>query len=130
MRVSLTLLAATMTLAALSFHAQSAQPAATPDFKLIGFASVESGTIGGKGGKTNPVATAEGFRAATGATEPLHINGSGLLDLARDTVNVAVNKTIIGGGYEVRISDGILCNLRFANPHDVDQGYKSPSKIN
>lgn len=131
MRVSLSLFAATMTLAALCLHAQQAQPASTIDFSLIGYASLEGGTTGGKGGRTSTVATAAEFRAAAGSAEPLHILVSGMLDLGSNTVKIAANKTIIGRGadagfighiYLHGVSNIILRNLLFANPAGIGQG--------
>jgi pectate lyase len=117
--------------AALSVPAYATPSVTAPDFSLVGFAAVAGGTTGGAGGKTNTVATAGEFRAAVGSTEPLNIFVSGPLDLGSNTVKIAANKTIIGVGGDAGfvghvflegVSNIILRNLNFANPHGVGQG--------
>jgi len=102
-----------------------------PDFSLVGFATVNGGTTGGQGGKTNTVATLDEFRVAAGATEPLNILVAGTLDFGGQSVKVAANKTIIGLGtnagfvghvYLHGVSNIILRNLHFTNPKGVGQG--------
>jgi pectate lyase len=97
----------------------------------IGYASIESGTTGGKVGKTITVSSAGEFRNAAGSAEPLNILVSGPLDLGRDSVKVAANKTIIGqcadAGflghvYLHGVSNIILRNLNSANPGRAGQG--------
>lgn len=97
----------------------------------IGFATLNGGTTGGKGGKTNIVSTAEEFCTATGAAEPLNIFVSGTLNFGGESVRIASNKTIIGLGtnagffghiYIYGVSNVIIRNLNFANPGGVGQG--------
>jgi len=127
---SITLYAA-LALAATSIHAQPTRSAPAPDFKLVGYASIDGGTTGGQGFRTNTVTTADEFRAAAGSTEPLNIFVTGTLDLGSGTVKVAANKTIIGVGSDAGfvghvfledVSNIILRNLSFANPRGVGQG--------
>lgn len=115
----------------LSAGAQETKSNTALDFSLIGFATVNGGTTGGKGGKTNTVSTAADFAAAVGATEPLNVLVSGTIDLGSNTVKVAANKTIIGLGgdagfvghvYLHGVSNVIIRNLSFANPKGVGQG--------
>lgn len=96
-----------------------------------GFASVEGGTTGGAGGRTNTVSTVADFRAAAGSVEPLTIHVSGLLNFGGESVKVAANKTIIGLGtnagfighiYLHGVSNIILRNLNFTNPKGEGQG--------
>jgi pectate lyase len=111
--------------------ADNSSNANAPDFSLVGFATVNGGTTGGQGGKTNIVATFDEFRVAAGATEPLNILVSGTLDFGGQSVKIAANKTIIGLGtdagfvghvYLYGVSNIILCNLNFTNPKGVGQG--------
>jgi pectate lyase len=120
-----------LALAVLSANAAETKTNSTPDFSLIGFASTQGSTTGGKGGQTNTVSSAEQFRTAVGAAEPLTILVSGALDLGSNTVKVAANKTIIGVGtnagfaghiFLAGVSNIILRNLSFANPKGVGQG--------
>jgi len=111
--------------------ADNSSNADAPDFSLVGFATVNGGTTGGQGGKTNIVATFAEFRIAAGATEPLNILVAGTLDLGGQSVKVAANKTIIGLGtnagfvghvYLHGVSNIILRNLNFTNPKGEGQG--------
>lgn len=121
---------AAVLLTALSASAQESKTGA-PDFSLIGYAATAGGTTGGNGGKTNTVSTVDAFRAAAGATEPLNILVSGMLDLGSETVKVAANKTITGLGANAGVighvflegvSNIIIRNLTFTNPKGVGQG--------
>jgi len=129
--VPTTMIIAALVLASASIQAQEAQSTPAPDFKLIGYATVEGGTTGGKGGRTNTVTTPDEFRVAASAAEKLNILVSGRLDLGSNTVKVAANKTIIGLGSDAGfvghgflegVSNIILRNLSFANPQGVGQG--------
>jgi pectate lyase len=117
--------------AANAVETKSNSVSGVPDFDVIGFAATESGTTGGKGGKTNTVSSATDFAATAGATEPLNILVTSTLDLGSNTVTVAANKTIVGVGanagfighiYMHGVSNVILRNLSFANPKAVGQG--------
>lgn len=102
-----------------------------PVEKPVGFASIADGTTGGLGGKTNTISTAEEFRRAATATEPLNILVVGTLNLGSNDVSIASNKTIIGVGadagfvghvYLRSVSNVILRNLTFMNPYGVGTG--------
>ena len=103
----------------------------SPDFSLIGFATVGGHTTGGAGGKTNIVTKPEEFRACVTGDEPLVILVSGTLDLGANTVKIGSNKTIIGVGtnagfighlYLHGVSNVVMRNLSFANPNGVGGG--------
>jgi pectate lyase len=120
-----------LALATVSMLAAETKTNPAPDFSLIGFASAEGGTIGGKGGRTNTVSTAGEFRDAVCALEPLNILVSGTLDLGTNSVKLAANKTLIGLGtnagfvghvYLHGVSNIIIRNLNFANPRGAGQG--------
>jgi pectate lyase len=119
----------------LAVQATAQEPApsakADPDFGLIGWATMEGGTTGGKDGKTSTVTTVDEFRAAAGETKPLNILVSGTLDLGDETVQIAADKTVtgldknagfVGHVYLHGAKNIILRNLTFANPKGAGRG--------
>ena len=97
----------------------------------IGFCTLGAGTSGGQGGRTNVVSTADAFRAAAGAVEPVNILVSGTLDLGSNDVSIASSKTVVGAGagagfvghvYLQGVSNVILRNLTFMNPRRAGTG--------
>jgi pectate lyase len=107
------------------------QPAAAPDFGLIGFATESGGTKGGAGGETVVAATAAEFIAAATSDKPRIIRVSGTLDLGEKSVNLASNKTILGEGRDAGfvghiamqgVTNIIIRNLTFTNAKGVGQG--------
>lgn len=118
-------------LVAVSATAQEIKSSSTPDFSPIGYATVNGGTTGGAGGKTNIVSSGAEFRAAVSTAEPLNIFVSGTLNFGGESVKIGSNKTIIGLGtnsgflghvYLYGVSNIILRNLNFTNPKGVGQG--------
>jgi pectate lyase len=107
-----------------------------PDFSLVGFATVGSGTTGGAGGQTVTVSTAEELIDYIGRDEPYIIQVSGTIDLPNNPesnnpsnrmFNVKSNKTIVGingahiryGGFNIRNESNIIIrNIEFSQARD------------
>ena len=77
-----------------------AQPAATPDFSLVGFATQNGGTTGGAGGRTVTAATLEELTKYAKSNDPLIIRISGKISAGAQgaSINVKSNKTLLGVG--------------------------------
>ena len=71
--------------------------AATPDFSLVGYATVNGTTTGGAGGPTVTVTTLSQLQSAAGSSGPSIIQVSGTITGSGD-ITVTSNKTIIGVG--------------------------------
>jgi pectate lyase len=84
-------------------------PASAPSFALVGFATLNGGTTGGKGGSTVDVATAAALRSAAEAADARIIRVTGKITSA-GFVRVTSNKTIVGVGSEGEL-DGFSLDL-------------------
>jgi pectate lyase len=71
--------------------------AATPDFSLVGYATVNGTTTGGAGGPTVTVTTLSQLQSAAASSGPSIIQVSGTISGSGD-ITVTSNKTIIGVG--------------------------------
>jgi pectate lyase len=74
----------------------------TPDFRLSGWATADSGTTGGEGGAEVVVDTLAALRNYAGRTEPYIIKVYGTI-VGDEAVRVRSNKTILGIGTNARL---------------------------
>ncbi len=106
--------------------------AATPDFSLVGYATVNGTTTGGAGGPTVTVNTLSQLKADAGSSGPLIIQVNGAIS-GNDSVVVTSNKTIVGVGtsavltgigfvLEGNVSNVILQNLTIARVTSTANG--------
>ncbi|MEN8905980.1 MAG: cellulose binding domain-containing protein [Clostridiales bacterium] len=88
---------------------QDAQVADNGD-KPIGFASLNGGTTGGKGGKVVTVTNQSDLEKYAGASEPYIVKVKGTITISPlgHEVNVNSNKTIVGVGSDATIKEGGL----------------------
>ena len=74
----------------------------TPDYDMIGYATLEGGTTGGSGGTTTTVSNAADLEAALNESVPLIVQVQGSFSI--NNIDSKPNKTIIGVGPNVTIS--------------------------
>jgi pectate lyase len=123
------LVALVVGLAGRDAHVQGlANPASSGGDVPVGWASVEGGTTGGRGGSVVTVTDADSFVAALRSREPLIVRVSGTIRLAQPA-RVQSDKTLLGlgadaairgGGLSVRkVSNVIIRNLTIAEGNDA-----------
>jgi pectate lyase len=96
------------------------------DFPL-GWASAEGGTKGGQGGPTVTVSDTEAFLKAIQSKQPLIVQVSGTIHLARPEriqsnktlLGLGADATIIGGVRMVRANDIVIRNIAFRGGPDA-----------
>ena len=99
--------------------------ASTPDFSMVGFATLNGGTTGGSGGTETTVTTYEQLKAAVFGTSPKIVYVVGKIEVVGggDAIEVGSNTSIIGVGntamisqvqlYLKNASNVIIRNLKF-----------------
>jgi pectate lyase len=75
---------------------------------LVGFATVEGGTVGGQGGPTVVVSTALDLKTNAASVDPLVIQVSGMISNPTGQIHVKSNKTIVGLGAGSGLAGGGL----------------------
>jgi pectate lyase len=106
----------------------------SPNFDLVGWATMAGGVTGGAGAGTGIVTTASEFLAAVESPGPSNILVSGTITLP-DYAMVQANKTILGMGTNaailgainlnsraVSVTNIIIRNLHLSNPNGVGDG--------
>jgi pectate lyase len=108
-----------------SYASLAVVSSSTPNFDMIGFATLDGGTTGGSGGATTTVSNATALEAALNMSVPLIVQIQGNISIG--TIDSKPNKTIIGLGADAGISGNlklthtsniIVRNITFHNSGD------------
>jgi len=83
---------------------------------LIGYATMNGGTIGGAAGETVTVSTAVDLQINASADRPLTIVVSGMITMTAGQISVKADKTIVGMGAASGMSGG---GLNLSDSHNV-----------